>query len=186
MGSSAKEIKGPGLISHLAAYPHLSQAQVTDLVTGGIDAHESTHPHLTQNQLTDLTDGNSCSSHKHTRNEFAFLQIDGGGSVITTGSKAWYHVPFAATITEWTILADRSGSITLDIWKDTYANFPPTNADSITASAKPALSSAVKATSSTLTGWTTGINAGDILYFEVETVSTVQRITLTLKLAVTE
>ena len=32
-----------------------------------------------------------------------------------------------------------SGSIVIDVWKDTYANFPPIVADTITASAKPTL-----------------------------------------------
>jgi len=80
-----------------------------------------------------------------------------------------------------TLLADVSGSIVIDIWKDTYANFPPTVADTITASAKPTLASAQKAQDSTLTGWTTTIAAGDILAFNVDSITTVTRVTLSLK-----
>src|SRR6266478_2257713 len=83
--------------------------------------------------------------------------IDGGGLAITTGIKGDLQIPFACTITSWTLLADQSGSIVIDLWKDTYANYPPTIADTITASAKPTLSSATKNTSSTLTGWTTSV-----------------------------
>jgi hypothetical protein len=107
--------------------------------------------------------------------------IDGGGSAITTGVKGDLQIPFACTITEATLLADQTGSIVVDIWKDTYANYPPTAADSITASAKPTLSSAVKYQDTTLTGWTTSISAGDILRINVDSATTVQRVTLALK-----
>ena len=106
--------------------------------------------------------------------------MDGSGSVITTGIKGDLTIPFACTITAWTILCDQSGSIVIDIWKDSYANYPPTVADTITGSAKPTVSSATKATSSTLTGWTTSISAGDTLRFNVDSVATVTRATLTL------
>lgn len=107
--------------------------------------------------------------------------IDGGGATITTGVKGYLTIPFACTINEWTLLADQSGSIVVDIWKDTYANFPPTVADTITASAKPTITTATKGQSSTLTGWTTTIAAGDILAFNVDSITTCQRVTLSLK-----
>jgi hypothetical protein len=52
--------------------------------------------------------------------------------------------------------------------------------DSITASAKPTLSSAIKSRDATLTGWTTAIAAGDILGFSVSSVTTLTRVTLSL------
>jgi hypothetical protein len=70
--------------------------------------------------------------------------IDGGGSAIAAGIKGDLQIPFACAIEQVTLLADQSGSIVIDIWKDTYANAPPTVADSITASAKPTISSAAK------------------------------------------
>ena len=106
--------------------------------------------------------------------------IDGGSLVITTGIKGDIQVPFACTITKATLLADQSGSIVVDIWKDTYANFPPTGADTITASAKPTISSALKSEDSALTGWTKAISAGDVLRFKVDSVAAVQRVTLVL------
>ncbi|MBU2060165.1 MAG: hypothetical protein KKB38_20840, partial [Gammaproteobacteria bacterium] len=84
--------------------------------------------------------------------------IDGGGSAITTGLKGFIELPWAGTIERVSLLADQSGSIVIDIWKDTYANFPPTDADSITASAPPTISSATKAEDETLTGWTTAVS----------------------------
>ena len=109
------------------------------------------------------------------------VNIDGGGSAITTGLKGYVTVPYGMTITSWTLLADQSGSIVVDVWKDTYANYPPLVADTITASAKPTLSSVIKNTSSTLTGWTTTVTAGDILAFNVDSATTVTKVTLLIQ-----
>lgn len=111
--------------------------------------------------------------------------IDGGGSAITTGVKGDLEIPFACTINRATLLADQSGSIVIDIWKDTYANYPPTVADTITASAKPTISSATKSQDSTLTGWTTSIAAGDTLRFNVDSITTCTRVLISLKITKT-
>jgi hypothetical protein len=107
--------------------------------------------------------------------------IDGAGSAITTGVKGFLHIPYAATINSVTLLADQSGSVVVDIWKDTYANFPPTVADTITASAKPTISAAVKSQDVTLTGWTKAITEGDILGFNVDSASTIEWLLVSLK-----
>lgn len=124
-----------------------------------------------------------------TRTGAVGLVIDGGGSAITTGVKGFLSIPFACTITGWTLLSTdgsaTSGSIVVDIWKDTYANYPPTVADTITASAKPTLSSVNKNASTTLTGWTTSIAAGDVLGFNVDSASTVTRVVLSLTVQAT-
>ena len=112
--------------------------------------------------------------------------IDGGGAAIVTGLLGGsLRVPFSGTINSVTLLADQTGSIVVDIWKDSYASYPPTVADSICASAKPTLSSAEKSEDTTLTGWTTAIAAGDILRFNVDSVSTVQNVTIILKVTKT-
>jgi hypothetical protein len=111
--------------------------------------------------------------------------IDGGGSVPATGIKGDVSVPYACTITGARMLADQSGSAVIDVWKDTYANYPPTVADTITASAKPTISAATKSDDTTLTGWTTSITAGDTLRFNLDSVSTVTRVVLTLTVVLT-
>lgn len=111
--------------------------------------------------------------------------IDGGGSAITTGEKGHLRIPFACTINRVTMMADQSGSIVVDIWKDTYTNFPPIDGDSITASAPPTISTAQKSEDSTLSGWTTAIAAGDILAFNVDSCSTITRVTISLKVTKT-
>lgn len=107
--------------------------------------------------------------------------IDGGGDAITTGIKGDLEVPFDCTITQATALADQSGSIVVDVWKDTYANFPPTNDDSITASAPVTISTATKSQDGTLTGWTTSVSAGDIIRFNVDSITTCTRVLISLK-----
>jgi hypothetical protein len=111
--------------------------------------------------------------------------VDGGGSAVTTGVKCDLRVDFGCTINQWAILCDTSGSIVFDIWKDTLANYPPTVADTITAAAKPTVSGATNNSSSTLTGWTTTITAGDCLRFNVDSVATVTRASLMLKVTKT-
>lgn len=107
--------------------------------------------------------------------------IDGGGDAITTGIKGDLEIPFDCTIIAATALVDQSGSIVVDIWKDTYANYPPTDADSITSSTPVTVSSATKSQDTTLTGWTTTVSAGDILRFNVDSITTVTRCAVSLK-----
>lgn len=106
--------------------------------------------------------------------------IDGGGSTITTGNKRGIYIPFACTITGWNIGLDQSGSIVIDIWKDTEANYPPTVADTITAAAKPTVTTATHNASTTLTGWTTTIAAGNWLFFNVDSVTSATWANITL------
>lgn len=108
--------------------------------------------------------------------------IDGGGSAITTGIKADLVVPYNCTVIGWDILGDASGSIVVDIWKDTYANFPPTVADTITGTEKPTLSSVAKNQDVALSTWTTTLTRNDILRFNVDSASTVTRVTLSLRI----
>jgi hypothetical protein len=81
------------------------------------------------------------------------------------------------------MLADVAGSIVVDIWKVAYASFPPTNGNSITASAPPTISAVQNSQDATLTGWTTAIAAGDILAFNVDSCATITRVTISLKVA---
>jgi hypothetical protein len=108
--------------------------------------------------------------------------INGNGAVVSTGVKLDVVMDFACTIVGVTMLADQTGSIVVNVWKDVYANFPPTVADKITASAPPTISAGTKAQDTTLTGWTTAVAAGDVLRFNVDSCSSVRRVTVALKL----
>lgn len=108
------------------------------------------------------------------------FEFDGGGVPLVAGRVASVPITFTGTVQSWTLIADQTGAIVVDLWKDTYANYPPTIADTITASLPPTLSSASKNTSSTLTGWTTSLSPGDVLSASISSASTVTRATLAL------
>lgn len=105
--------------------------------------------------------------------------IDGGSSVPTSGTYSTVEVPFAGTISSWSVIGDISGSAVLNIWK--AAGTPPIAANSIVASAKPTLSGQKYVTSSTLSGWNTSISSGDLMTVHLESASLVKRVTVQLK-----
>lgn len=109
------------------------------------------------------------------------ITIDGGGLPIKTGVAGDLEIPFGMEITGWTLVADVQGSIVVDVWRGEFANFPPTDADTIAGSEKPTIANATKAQDLTLDTWTTSVTAGDVLRFNVDSVATITRATLTLR-----
>jgi hypothetical protein len=109
--------------------------------------------------------------------------FDGGGSVLTTGLQADVVIPYAMTITGWTMLGDVGGTASVDIWSAPYATYPPTIANTIIGATgtKPNLAGSIKGQSTTLTNWTTGVTAGDIIRFNLDSVTTQTRISLTIQ-----
>lgn len=107
--------------------------------------------------------------------------IDGGGSAISTGAAGSLVVPFNCTIIGAYLVADQTGSVQVDIWKSSgFSASLPTVSNTITASAKPVLSSAITSSNTTLTGWTTTLSRNDILRFNIDSVSTIQKLTIAL------
>lgn len=106
--------------------------------------------------------------------------ISGGGSTITTGVKGDLPIDYPCTITGVQLLADQSGSIVVDLWVDSYANYPPTGADSICGAAKPTIAAATKSKDTTLTGWDPALTAGDTIRFNVDSATSITRVTVAL------
>ena len=108
--------------------------------------------------------------------------IDGGGSTITTGVKGTLGpFPYGATIQSWTLDADQSGSITIDILR---ANNAHPSSSIVGGGTKPTLSSAQFNGLQTPSGWTSTVLAvNDLLAFQVSTVATVTRVTIGFILA---
>ena len=104
--------------------------------------------------------------------------IDGGGSVITAGSKGFLEVPFACTITAFTAVANTTGSITVDIKKCTYAAFPTTAS---IISGGTTITAGVSTQNTILTNWATGTSAGSILEFYASGCTNFTRVTASLK-----
>lgn len=103
--------------------------------------------------------------------------IDGAGTAIATGIKGDVVLDFACTVTKWTVLADQSGSITVNVWRSTYAGFPPVSGGLL---GSPAISGAAKAQSGAIS-W--AIVAGDVLRFNVASAATIQRVTVALTIS---
>lgn len=157
------QLTGPGVSSAVTSVNTQTGAVVLD--ADDIDDTATTKKFVTPSMLT---------------SSLNFL-IDGGGSVIVAGIKGDMVIDFNCTIQGVTTLADQSGSIVVDIWKDTYANFPPVDADSITAAAPVTIATATKSQDTTLTGWSVAITAGQTLRFNVDSCATIQRATVALK-----
>lgn len=90
---------------------------------------------------------------------------------VANGDEIWTRIPFDCTVDGWDITANASGSIVVDVWSDTYANFPPTVADTIAGSELPTLSSARKNQDTSLSTWTTALTRGRYLMFHVNAAS---------------
>lgn len=91
------------------------------------------------------------------------------GQVLTA-----FSPPFAGTWTAWRMLApwNSSTSVTIDILRDTYTNWPPTDGDTICGTDRPVLTSARKNEATTVAGlWTTNFDAGDVFIVKVDAAS---------------
>ena len=109
------------------------------------------------------------------------IYIDNQDDAITTGIKAKICIDYACTIQSVTLHGSPSGSIVIDIWKVNYNNLPASVANTITASAKPTISNGIKYQDITLSGWTKSISAGDWLYFNVDSCTTMTNCSIDLK-----
>jgi hypothetical protein len=110
-------------------------------------------------------------------------QVEATFILPTAGDEIFTRAPYSGTITGWTLLGDDpTGDAVIDIWKDNFGSYPPTVADTITGSALPTLTNDDEATSTTLTGWTTTITAGQIIVFHVDSVAVHQRLTVSLQM----
>lgn len=110
------------------------------------------------------------------------LTIDGGGSIITTGIKADITFPYSGYINAWYLTSDVAGDIVIDVWKDTFANFPPTVADTITGTELPTLSGTAFNSDTNLTTWSKQVTTGDVIRFNVVSAATIKRVNLVIKI----
>lgn len=136
------------------------------------------------------------SDHTHTVSltvtktlNFPFGDEDALGAVVATTSRRTISIPVGwgtCQLTRWRVLNDQSATVTVDVWKDTYANYPPVNADSISVSGTPGTSAAIKAESTNFTGWSTStFTGGDVITAAVEANNNAKFILLVLEFTMT-
>lgn len=112
-------------------------------------------------------------------------EIDSGSFDMEPGVKGQITLDVTGTIDSWMIVADVPGNLILDIKKSSYADFP--NMVSITGSERPYLgvlntSQQQKNKDEDLTTWNRVLTAGDVLEYEVISVSNIRRFLIALKL----
>jgi hypothetical protein len=118
------------------------------------------------------------------------ITIDGGSSVISTGVKGYVQIPYGATIVGWSIMADQSGSISIDIDKHSSSappsapTIPNTTTDKISASAPISLSSAQSGAvaAAGVSTWTTAVAQWDVIGFNVTSAATLTRVTILIEM----
>ena len=100
--------------------------------------------------------------------------FDGGGGVLTVDKKVAVRVPFRCYIWGNAVGLDQSGSIQVDVWNDTHANYPPTIADTIVASAPIVVTTDTDSEDTTLTGWIRILEKGSWLIFNIDSITSAE------------
>lgn len=159
-------------------------AEAAGVAVAAVAAHEGAgNPHPAYATDSDLT-AHAAAGDPHpayrleSEPTYLVIQLDGGGAVVPNGTRPPIRVPWACTITKWQLVANAAGTITVDLWRDTYANHPPVVGDSITGGASPALSAAIKGEATV--SW--ALAAGDYILPNVANAATLVWATLVLEL----
>jgi hypothetical protein len=108
--------------------------------------------------------------------------------VVTNGTTGYAQVPYNGTITGWTLVStSASGSCTVTVFKDTFANYPPTSPTDNIFTVQPALVSQIKNQdlSPTFLGSQATVAAGDWIGFTISGVALVSWVNLTLSITKT-
>ena len=108
--------------------------------------------------------------------------------VVTNGTTGNAQVPDNGTITGWTLVStSASGSCTVTVFKDTFANYPPTSPTDNIFTVQPALVSQIKNQdlAPTFVGSQATVTAGDWIGFTISGVALVSWVNLTLSITKT-
>jgi hypothetical protein len=114
-----------------------------------------------------------------------FTSVSG---IVTNGTTGYAQVPYNGTITGWTLVStSASGSCTVTVFKDTFANYPPTSPTDNIFTVQPALVSQIKNQdlAPTFLGSQATVVAGDWIGFTISGVALVSWVNLTLSITKT-
>ena len=106
--------------------------------------------------------------------------VDNTPNVYTTGLKTSVIMPYDGSIVSWTIIGDQSGTTVVDLWKTNYAGYPSDVSTSVTGGNYIKLTNQTKNTDSALTGWTKNFSNGDIYQFNVNSVTSLNKILINI------
>ena len=88
-------------------------------------------------------------------------------------------IPFNLTVNSWDIWSSVTGSVVVDVLRSSYSSLPTFT--SIAGTEKPTLTGQSKNQDNTLTSWSVGLTAGDILRFNIDSIATITNFTVVLK-----
>jgi len=121
-----------------------------------------------------------------TGNSEIVFVIDGGGSVISTGLRGSLEIPFNCNVVSWTILTDQNGTIGMNVYNENYSTWGSTlpRTNEISFGVPISITSSASKNNYTLIT-PTAIAASNILSYNVQTVSTITRASICLKVTKT-
>lgn len=97
------------------------------------------------------------------------------------------RIPYACTIVGWYVTGNAAGSIVIDVWRSTFAGYPPAVAGTIVGGSgnKPTLSTARTATAAPASWTSVALVEGDYVTFKVDSTSglTTARVVLAVERA---
>jgi hypothetical protein len=157
------------------AFPAQSFYQTTVAIASGVWQTPASFPPAAVLSALSFSGGVSRTGNSVTRDALVGgigTVLDNSGTVLGTGFAGYKRATEACTIVGWSIEANgTSPTMTFDVWKIATGTALPTVANTITASAKPALATGNALKSTTLTGWTTAVAANDIFGFNLDAVT---------------
>lgn len=109
------------------------------------------------------------------------ILIDNGSVDITPGSKGYLNIDVTGTIESFVIVAPEPGTITVDVRKTVFNNFPD-GFVSIVGTEPPQLLNQDKNRNENINTWDKEITAGDILEFYVNSASNIRKCSIFLRL----
>jgi len=169
-------------VQHLAIEKSLIDAK-GDLIVGTADNTPARFPIGDDGQIATADSGETCGikwAAAAGGDVGCLVLLDGAGSAITTGIKCDIIFPAGLTLKEWVMYGDQSGSVVLDLWHCTYAEFDnaahPVVGDTICAAAKPTIAAAHKAFDATLSGWSKSALVRECWRLNIDSLSTFERL----------
>lgn len=133
-----------------------------------------------------LKNGGSSGGGGNPGLEFIFQN---GGAALVANQQGDMEVQSDCTITGAAMFADQVGSAIVNIWRCTFNQFDdsthPTSTDKITGSTPPTISGSIKSKDVALVGWSVQLKKGDVLRFNIDSVLSITRLTVSLSFSVT-
>ena len=93
--------------------------------------------------------------------------LDNGGTAFSSGtgcssgSLIGFEWPFSGSLQTATVITDNASNVEIQLWKDTFANWPPASTANICGTSPLRTASAKTLQVTTLTTWTACFAAGD-------------------------